>query len=113
MTTQSLKFKSIAISSPDLRGRLFKIMLFAGALLVLCYIIILSNMVWNIVARRSIETQISSLTTNVGELELKYMSLSDKVDLNLAYSMGFSETSNKEFTDRKPIGVLLVAPNEL
>ena len=47
---------------------------------------------FNIVERKALEGRALTLSNEVGNLELEYLSVSQKVDLNLAYSLGFKET---------------------
>ncbi len=112
MTTQTLKINTTIINNSDLKKRIFNILVFTGGALALGYMLLLSNMVWNIVARKNLETQARSLSTEVSSLELEYLSLSGKVDLNMAHSMGFKETSIS-YANRKSLGSLTLAPNEL
>ena len=113
MTTQSLKLKTNIINNSDLQRRIFRSMIYSISFLCLCYVLILGNMVYNIIARKNIETQSRSLSTEVSTLELHYLALSGKVDLKMAYTMGFKET-NKSFAKRQnSLGSIIVAKNEL
>jgi hypothetical protein len=113
MTTGTLKWKSAIINNSDFRRRIFNVMIASGVLLALCYVLLLANMVWNIIARKSIETEIRALSTNVNSLELQYLAESNKVDLNLAHSLGFKETNLKGFSSRRSLGSLELSQNEL
>ena len=62
-----------------------------GALAFL-YVLFLGNMVGNIIERRSLETNARALASEVKNLELTYLSMSNNVDLALSHSMGFQET---------------------
>ena len=72
--------------------------------LALIYVVILGNMVRNIVARRSLEANANSLSSEVGNLELSYLSLSNNIDLAYSYSLGFKETK-ATFATRKSLGM--------
>ena len=85
----------IIIDNNNLQHRIFHIILMSFGALALAYILILGNMVFNIIERRSFEKQALSLSNEVGDLELVYLSLSNKVDLPLSYSLGFKETKPK------------------
>ena len=69
-------------------------------------------MVFNIVERKALEGRALTLSNEVGNLELEYLSVSQKVDLNLAYSLGFKETK-KTFANRKALGSISIAKNEI
>ncbi len=89
----------------NLKGKLLQIMLWSLGALAVFYVIILGNMVWNIIERKSLESQARTLTNEVAELELSYLSLSSDVDLNLSYNLGFKEITDKQFALRKVPGV--------
>ena len=117
MKQASLKLKSYAgnvniIDNGNLQKRIFNIMLWTLGALALAYVLLLGNMVFNIVERKTLETYARTLSNEVGNLELKYLSESQKVDLNLAYSLGFQETK-KAYTNRKSFGSISIAKNEI
>lgn len=113
MTTQTLKLKTNIINNNDIRKRILRLFIMSGLFLSLCYMLLLANMVWNIVNRRNIEEKSRVLSTEVSALELQYLSMSNKIDLNMAYALGFKETSKKEFATRKALGSVAVLSNEL
>ncbi len=80
--------------------------------LVLLYVLILGNMVFNIIQRKSMEKEALSLTNEVGDLELSYLTLSKNVDVALSASMGFKEIK-ATFATRKNLGSLKIANNEI
>ena len=71
--------------------------------LALLYILFLGNMVRDIVERRSFETKALSLSNEVRNLEVTYLSVSNNVDLALSYSLGFQEVKTT-FATRKSLG---------
>lgn len=110
MKKASLKLKTYVnnnvniIDNNDLAYRVFRALIMFFGALALCYAFILGNMVFNIIERRSFEKETLSLLKEVGDLELAYLSLSNKVDLNLSYSLGFKEIKPK-FATRKAFGL--------
>ncbi|MES2416184.1 MAG: hypothetical protein V4504_00565 [Patescibacteria group bacterium] len=111
MTTQTLKINTNIVNNSNFKKSFFNILLYVAGFLAICYVFILINMVWNIVSRKNLETQARELNTQVSTLELEYLSLSNKIDINLAYSLGFKETK-KEFANRKNLGSVAIAKNE-
>ena len=110
MKQVSLKLKSYTgsvniVDNSNLQRRLLYIMLFSVVALSFFYFLLLGNMVFNILERRTLETNARTLGNEVGELELVYLSMSNKVDLNLGYFMGFKETKPK-FAIRKSLSSL-------
>lgn len=69
------------------------------------YVLLLGNMVFNIVERRALDVEARVLSSEVGELELTYLSMSKSIDLNLSYSIGFQEVKTK-YATRKSLGSL-------
>ncbi|MCX6752795.1 MAG: hypothetical protein NTW62_00395 [Candidatus Nomurabacteria bacterium] len=113
MTTQTLKMKTNIINNNDIDKRILKALIYTTVLFSLCYVFILGNMVYNIVARKNIDTQARALGNEVNGLELQYLSLSGKVDMKMAYAMGFKEI-NKTFAKREnTLGSIIISPNEL
>ncbi len=121
MKEASLKLKSYAnnvnanvhiIDNGNLQNRILHMMLWTIAILAFCYIIFLGTMVFNIVERKSLEAYSHTLGNEVGDLELQYLSMSQKIDLNLAYSLGFKDTKAK-YATRKALGSISIAKNEI
>lgn len=87
-------------------------MLWTLGALIFFYVFMIGNMVFNIVERKSLETHAYTLSNEVKNLELEYLSVSQKVDLNLAHSLGFKEIKAK-YATRKTLGSLSIAKNEI
>ena len=103
----SLKLKSytgsISVYNNDLERRVLRFLLMSFGVLGLFYVLILGNMVFNIIERRNLEEHVRVLSSEVMNLELSYLSISNNVDLPFSYSLGFKET-NIKFTTRKALG---------
>jgi hypothetical protein len=117
MKTASLKLKSYAnnvsiIDNGNLQKRILNIMLWMLFALMGFYVFFLGNMVFNIVERKALEGRALVLSNEVGSLELEYLSMSKKIDLDLAYSLGFKEIKTK-FATRKTLGSINIAKNEI
>ena len=82
--------------------------------LALLYVLILGNMVFNIVQRRSLEKEALTLTNEVSDLELSYLSVSGSVDIALGNSLGFKEIKpNFATAIHKSIGSIKLTGNEI
>lgn len=101
------------VNNNNLEKRILNSMLVALGLLAFCYIIFLGNTVFNIIERQALSREARTLSNEVGTLELEYLSISNKVDLTLATSLGFKESKEKQYTTRKSLGSLKLANNEL
>lgn len=87
-------------------------MLLATALLAILYIFILGNMVFDIVGRKAIEKNMLALSTEVGQLELTYLSMAGDLDPGMSGQMGFREAQST-FATRRSLGSLSIALNEI
>ncbi len=93
---------SVGIVNNNIEKLALKLITWSFGAFALLYILFLGNMVINIVERRSFETEARSLSSEVGDLELIYLSMSKDIDLTLSYSMGFKETKTT-FANRKSL----------
>ena len=100
------------VNNNNLEKRILNALLYSMGFLAMSYVLILGNMVFNIVARQSLGAQARALSNEVGDLELKYLAMSNKIDLNLSREMGFKE-ANAKFAVRKSLGTLSYISNEL
>jgi len=96
----------------EIRRIILNIMLSILAALALWYVLILGNMIFDIVQRKTLEKEILTLSNEVRSLELSYLSISNSVDVALSSSMGFKETK-ATFATRKALGSLKLANNEI
>ncbi|MDP9249393.1 MAG: hypothetical protein M3M85_02720 [bacterium] len=81
-------------------------------LLALVYALLLGLMVWNIVERKNLEKEAQALSSEVGNLELEYLSLSSSVNIELSRSMGFEE-ARASFAPRRSRASADMARNEI
>ena len=117
MKQVNLKLKSYAgnvriINDGNLYRRILNSLLLALALLSFLYIAFLGNMIKNIVERKTFENSARALHNEVSELELTYLSESQKIDLELSKTLGFRESVAKYVT-RQSIGILKLGKNEI
>ncbi len=109
MRQASLKLKTYAnnidVMHDGIEKFLLHSILWSFGILALWYVLLLGNMVFNIVERRNLEADARVLSSEVGELEVTYMSLSNAIDLDYSHSLGFKETKTK-FANRKALGSL-------
>lgn len=111
MRQASLKLKmsirnvNIMNNNIEVERYILKTMLLILIALALFYVLILGNMVFNIVERRTLEKEALTLSNEIGELEVSYLSLSNSIDMNLSSAMGFKEIK-ATFATRKSLGYL-------
>ncbi len=91
----------------------YMLVIFSG--LAMAYMVILVNMVWNIVERKTLEADARNLSNTVAELELNYLKLAGQVDVTMSQKMGFLELKPAfaKSTSSKSLGVVAKANNEI
>ena len=65
------------------------------------YAYLVNQTVLNVVVKENFDEQILSLNSKVGELESKYISVKNQINLDYAHSVGFVEAKNLKFASRK------------
>jgi hypothetical protein len=80
--------------------------------LAICYVLIIGNMILNIIERKSFEARSRTLISEVGEMELRFLSLSGSIDADLGQALGFVE-SKEYFATRQSLGSVSLLNNEL
>ncbi len=118
MRQASLKLKSYAgnisiVDNDNLKRRVLYFMFSSLGLLGMFYVLILGNMVFNIVERRTLDGSARLLENEVAGLELAYLQASNKVDLVLAESMGFKEAKIKFAVRKASLGNIKMSLNDL
>jgi hypothetical protein len=80
-----------------------------GSLIVLSivYIYLIGSITFNVLARKTLETTSRSLSSNISKLELTYLDSANKINKDLALSMGYVEVNNNIFASRGSTRVAL------
>lgn len=87
--------------------------LIIGIVMSACmYAYLLHNAIENVIAREEIRKEMSSVSTNVSELEGKYFSVKNAVNIELAHAKGFKDTPVDSFISKKSL-TAMVNHNEL
>lgn len=79
---------------------LFRVLIIGSALLFVVYIYLVGSITFNVIARKSLENTVVTLTSQVNNLELTYLSSINKIDKNYALSKGFVEVHQNIFAAR-------------
>ncbi len=79
---------------------------------IILYLIFVIQTTVNIVGRKNLENANRAQGSRVNELVLSYLSESNKINLGLAYSLGFKDSKNTTFASLVPSAKpLSFAPN--
>lgn len=97
--------KAIAITQ-DIRNNittqkvLLRILLSTAIVLSISYVYLIGNITFNIVARKSLETTIANLSSEVDRLDLAYLNKVNEIDKDYALANGFVENHQNIFVSR-------------
>lgn len=92
--SKAKEIKNQIITDSYFRKRIFKIMLSLVILLVVSYGYLIVSITFNTQARKSLTNNIRDLESKVGQLELSYLNISESVNKDMAFSMGFIEAKD-------------------
>lgn len=84
-----------------LEKRMLGSLLFLILLLLGSYSYFIDQSVKNIVSRKELERETALLNASLGSLELDYVSSQSKVGSELAYSLGFGDSSEVYFVSKE------------
>lgn len=87
----------------EIKKNIFNTMSLIFAILIFSYLLILWNTVFSIIARRTLEKEMTILSNEISKLEVSYLAISNSVDMNLSSTMGFKE-AKATFAIRKSLG---------
>ena len=102
MTVSSLKMNTNIIDQSDLGQRLFYGLAIVLVGLFLSYLYFLGTITFNIVERKALESRAKDLASDVSGMELQYLALTNKIDMQHADELGFAEAKNAVFASRLP-----------
>lgn len=78
----------------------FKTLVVSIVMLSICYIYFIGSITFNVLARKSLESNMREVGSRVSNLELSYLSLSNSIDKNFASSLGFVDATSPIFATR-------------
>jgi len=73
-----------------------------GSLIILSiiYAYLIGSITFNVLARKTLEGTVRTLSSNISNLELTYLGNANKIDKDFALSKGFVEINNNIFATR-------------
>src|SRR5574343_15020 len=89
------------------RDRIFSIITIGFIISSFLYVFFLQSAISNVVERDRISKENRSLATTVGELEAKYFTLKNSIDMELAYSKGFKDSKVTAFIPNSPVTAMV------
>jgi hypothetical protein len=79
---------------------IFRVLIISSVILGAFYMYLIGSITFNIIARKSLETTVSILTSRVNQLEITYLNSINKADKSYAQSKGFVDVSQNIFASR-------------
>jgi cell division protein FtsL len=89
----------------DLEKKLFFAVLGLTLVLSAVYGIYVRQAIVNVVERESIEKSISLKNSELADLETRYISLKNNIDLDIAYEKGFKDPSHTTFITKRSFSI--------
>lgn len=95
-------------------SRIFWSLIIFILILVGLYSYFVSKSIVNIIVRKDIEQELLAVGSRLSSLEFEYLSKKEAINLDLAYTLGFSDVKDKNFVTRKSLlGKRLTLNNEI
>lgn len=92
----------------NVQRTIFKSLVASIVLLSVFYIYFIGSITFNVLARKSVESNMREVGSRVSNLELSYLSLSNSIDKNFALSSGFVDATSPIFAARTDISRVAV-----
>lgn len=92
-------YKTKALSF-DTRVRTFWMLIVLSIISLALYMYGVKATVYNTVARQQLETEVSNISTHIGEMEFAYIGLKNKVSLEVAYARGYLDVTAPTYISR-------------
>lgn len=91
------------------KERIF-IMLVVGIVISACaYGFLLQKAIVNVVEREKVSKEIKVVSASVIDLESKYLSIKNKINIELAHSKGFKDTEVTSFISKKALTAMVTS----
>lgn len=82
------------------RRTLLKVLILALVTLFIVYMYFIGSITFNVLARKSLENKVESLSSSISQLELTYLDNLSDIDKEYAESKGFVDAQNNIFAVR-------------
>lgn len=79
---------------------LFRVLIVSSIILFTAYMYLIGSITFNVIARKSLESNLIELSSNVNQLDLTYFNNVNKIDKEYALSLGFVDTHQNIFVAR-------------
>ena len=87
ITSKVIKFNIFSKTENNLEKKLFSFSLILFLILGIMYLYFVGDTTFNIIKRKEINNNTQSISSEIRELELEYLTLNQKINLNLAYPL--------------------------
>ncbi|MDE2031048.1 MAG: hypothetical protein KGI58_02180 [Patescibacteria group bacterium] len=88
------------VKDRDTRKVIFRVFVSMLIVLSIVYAYLIGAITFNILARKSLESTVLTLSSKVSNLELTYLNSTNKIDKSYAMSLGFVDAKNNIFITR-------------
>lgn len=115
MSNRNISLQHHSLAGRDLNKKLFQYLLWVALAGVLIYMYFIGSIVFNVVARKGIEAENHTLTSELAQMQVKYLATMGNIDMDYAKSIGFQEPTNRAsyVKNTSQVGTLLGASDEI
>jgi hypothetical protein len=89
------------IANSHTQRTIFRVLMSSLIVLSVVYVYLIGAITFNVLARKSLDTTVHDLGSQVSGLELTYLNETDGIDQQYAQSLGFVDVQNSIFATRE------------
>jgi hypothetical protein len=97
MKINTAKNNRAILNNNDMNRRVFFIVLSLFGIVAGLYVYFLGTIVFGVLERRTVATEAQTMRQEVNDLQIRYLSLNNSINLGLASSLGFTEAKGALF----------------
>lgn len=98
--TKTQKITNEITQNVNVQKKLFRILASGSIILFAVYVYLVGSITFDVIARKSLETTIATLTSEVNNLDLTYLNNTNKINKEYALANGFVESHQNIFVLR-------------
>jgi len=98
--SKAKEIKNEIIENVIVQKNIFKILVFLLIILLITYMYLIGSITFNILARKTFESNAKNLGNEVSELEIVYLNKANQINKNYVLSLGFVESEPNIFVTK-------------
>ena len=107
MNSKAKAITNDIVKNTNTQRVIFRVLIASLVTLAIAYVFLIGAITFYVLARKSLETTVHKLGSNISNLELNYLASLSKIDKNYALSLGFVDVQGNIFATRDSSRVAL------